>query len=1023
MVNFLIHRPIAVLMATLSLIILGILASFSIPVSLMPEIDIPEITVQVDGRGRSARELEDVIVRPLRLQLAQLGHLEEIESRTSNGSSVIRLKLNHGTSIHYAFIEANEKVDRAMMNLPKNLERPRVIKASGADIPVFYLDLTLKNGMSVSENGEISMQFLDFSRFVDQVIRKRIEQMSEVALVDVSGLVRSEIIIVPNEQKLIALGLDLSDIEMAIENENIEIGSILIKDSQYQYNLRLGASLSSLDDLGNLYIKKNSRIYQLKELVKLRERPQQRSGLILSNGKEAITLAIIKQADARIGNLEDALKLSISHMEKDYPRIGFTIMRDQTKLLNLAIGNLSQSLIWGLLLAFIVMFLFLKDFRSPILICISVPISLVLCLLLFYMSGISINIISLSGLILGIGLMIDNAIIVIDNIGQHRVRGHSLSKACVNGANEVFRPLLTSVLTTCSVFIPLIFLSGVSGALFYDQAMAVSIGLFVSLVVSMIFLPMLYRLIHLKKSRIRKGLNQSVVKFAPWDYNALYKKGFRFMMRRQSIAITIFISLTFCAIGLFMWLPKRQMPELTNVEALIALDWNTQINVEENKRRVLDLLQPIDDSLDEYNLQIGRQQFILNKEANTFASKTILYIRAKSEVQLEAIKVHIDHYLRKSYPEALHEYGEVDNIFNIIFSNNEPSLVARIRSVNNVGHKQNIQLMELWNVFKEDLRGKVSLPPIPWENNVVLQADSEKLMVYGIEKDKLESTLKKALNEMQVLTLIQGRNSIPVKLGSGVNNVREVLSKGMIRTKDSSNYYHLKNFIRETNTQDLKTIVAGRAGEYYPLALEVPPGQESLIMDQIRKIVGQNNYFDVYFTGNIFENNKLMLEMAMVLGITLLLLYFILAAQFESLTLPFIVLLEIPMALAGAFTLLAFFGMGIDLMSMIGIVVMSGIIINDSILKIDTIIQLQRQGYSLIYSILVAGERRLKPILMTSLTTILALLPILFIGGLGGELQTPLALTLIGGMLVGTLVSLYFIPLFYYHLSKNKKYV
>src|SRR5690606_9053687 len=202
----------------------------------------------------------------------------------------------------------------------------------------------------------------------------------------------------------------------------------------------------------------------------------------------------------RMGDLKKALNTLMEYLKQDYPNIDFSITRDQTKLLDYAINNLFQSLLWGMLLAFGIMFFFLKDVKSPLLIGFTIPVSIIVCLLFFQVFGISINIISLSGLILGIGLMIDNSIIVIDNITQFRERGYKLPKACVLGTTEVFKPLLSSVLTTCAVFLPLIFLSGISGALFYDQAMAITIGLFVSLLVSITLLPVLYRLFYLKES-------------------------------------------------------------------------------------------------------------------------------------------------------------------------------------------------------------------------------------------------------------------------------------------------------------------------------------------------------------------------------------------------------------------------------------------------------------------------------------------------------------------------------------------
>ena len=1019
MIKFLIHRPIAVLMTTLGIVILGILAFGYVPISLMPDIDIPEITVQVDGGNMSARELEDAIVRPLRANLVQLNHLEDIKSEAGNGLAVIRLKFAHGTQIDYSFIEVNEKIDRAMGGLPRDLERPRAIKASATDIPVFYLNMTLKGNTGTKTNGEVSQEFVDFNRFVNQVVRKRIEQIPEVAMVDISGLVHPEIVIVPDTRKLVALGISLGELEASVKKEDIEIGSILVKDSQYQYNLRLGSTLANIKDLGNIYINKNDRLYQLKDLAEISEQPQKRKGLVLSNGKEAVTMAIIKQGDARMDGLKETLDRLIGHMENDYPTIHFAVTRDQTKLLDVAINNLGQSLLWGMLLAFVVMFVFLKNVKSPILIGIGVPVSLVVCLLFFHLLHISINIISLSGLVMGIGLMIDNSIIVIDNIAQYREMGHSLPRACVKGTNEVFRPLLSSVLTTCAVFIPLIFLSGITGALFYDQAMAITIGLFVSLLVSIALLPVLYRLFHLKQGKLHK-IGRYMARMNSLDYAALYEKGFRFTMKKQQIALGVFILLTLITIGLFQKLPKAQMPELSSTETLMIINWNEPINVTENKKRILRSVRPLKDDIKEYSALVGSQQFLLDKNADAKTSETTLYLKTETQKDLIRLKSSLLRSMETAYPNAVISYTEVANIFNLLFSENTAPLTARLRNVESIGSGENLQLKNIWNKLREQLPG-TTLRPIAWEDHIALRANKEKMATYDVPADLLNATLMSAFNEKEVISIIDNHDFVPVILGGEKKTVKRVLGETMVKANDST-YYNVSQFITETTAQDLKTVTAGKEGPYYPIDLMIGRDQQEQVMAKIRTIVGQDPQYDVTFTGDLFKNRKLIKELMIVLGITLLLLYFILASQFESLALPIIILLEIPLSMAGAFLFLLLFGMSINLMSMIGIVVMSGIVVNDSILKIDTIIQLQKQGHGLMKALLVAGQRRLKPILMTSITTILALLPILFTNGMGGELQAPLAVALIGGMLVGTVVSLYFIPLCYYHLLKKKTY-
>lgn len=1025
MVKFLIQRPVAVLMTTLCMLILGLYAFGFIPVSLMPDIDIPEITVQIEAENMSARQVEDVIVKNLRANLMQVSHLKDIKSESSNGSGLIRLSFEQGTKIDYSFIEVNEKIDRAMGSLPRTINRPKVIKANVTDIPVFYLSLTLKNAAeeyskaNVSDVGAdiVPQEFVDFSRFANQVIRKRIEQVDEVAMVDVSGLVSSEILIIPEMEKLNALGISLNELEKAIRTYDIEVGSLLIKDNQYQYNVRLGSSLNNIHEIENIYVKKDGRLFQLKEMARVVEHPQKRTGLVLSDDKEAITMAIIQQSGARMENLKTALNTLVEQMNRDYPNVDFSITRDQTKLLDVAISNVKQDLVWGILLAFGIMFLFLKDVKSPLLIGVSIPVSLIVSLMFFYVFKISINIISLSGLILGIGLMIDNSIIVIENIIQYREQNHSLTKSCVLGANEVIKPLFSSVLTTCSVFLPLSFLSGISGALFYDQAMAITIGLFVSLLVSVTLVPLLYRLFHLKDTGKKSRIDRFLEKTNTLDYGELYEKGFRFVMRNQKLSWGICIVLLLAGLGLFQILPKTQMPYLTQTETLLKIDWNKSINVEENKRRVLEILKPVKNEVLNYTALVGTQQFILDKESESLASESAIYISCNSPEKLEKLQKDISVFIDKNYKEAIASYGAVDNVFNMIFSDEQAPLVARLRNVENLGSAQNEQLKKVWNQVQRNV-GDLELKPIAWQEHINLIANQEKMMTYGIAQNTVFDALKSAFNARKILSVVDNQSFVPVILGGETKPIEEVLSETTVQSNDSA-VFHTSDFIRAVNSQDMKTIVGGIEGEYYPIELATNDDNVDHTIDNIKNVVKDNKLYNVSFTGSYFNNRELIGELIIVLLISLILLYFILASQFESLVLPFIILIEIPLDLAGAFFFLKICGMSINLMSMIGIVVMSGIVINDSILKIDTIIQLQRQGYSILRALLFAGQRRLKPILMTSLATILAVVPLLFSGGLGAELQAPLATVLTGGMILGTLISLFFTPLCYYYFAKR----
>jgi multidrug efflux pump subunit AcrB len=1075
MVKFLLNKPIAVTMTFIAIMIVGLVSVTKIPVSLMPDIAIPEITVQVSSENTPARELENSIVRPLRQQLMQVAHLDDINSETSDGNSVIRLKFAYGTDINYAFIEVNEKVDRAMGYMPKEMQRPKVIKANVSDVPVFYLNLTLKDSKFQVPGSKFNkeqpesehsgdwrsqtwnqepvneQQFVELSRFATNVIRKRLEQLPEVAMADISGMVNNEIMIVADEEKLDALQLTLDRIESIIASNNIQLGNLSIKDGQYIYNIRFESAIRDKHDIENIYFKVDDRLLQLKDIAQVIEQPQKLRGKVISNNGETVTMAVIKQSDAQMKQLKESLHGLIAHFETDYPDIQFEIVRDQTKLLDYSINNLKNSLLLGALLAFFVMFIFMRDTRSPMLIGISVPVALVLSLLFFHLLDISINIISLSGLILGVGMMVDNSIIVIDNIAQHFERNSMLRQAqhpkskiqnpnsklsneqpetwnlkpeinnlkllkesCTSGTNEVIRPLLSSVLTTCAVFIPLIFIKGITGALFYDQAMAITIGLFASLAVSITILPVYY-LLFFREGKVNK-VDKWMQKFSSIDYDKLYERGFRFTLRNQKTVWGIVLLTLVASFALYKALPTGKLPPMDKDEMLVHIDWNGRINIEENEARLKLVVQGLDGYIENYTGLIGEQQFLMNKSETGGQAEAVLYLKLKSPTVIDTVKTMAGKLVHEISSRASYSVSDADNIFNVVFSDNEQPLVARLRATNDYREQYKHHLKETHQMLTDSLNLRLS--PIVWQEQTVLVASSEKLLLYNVPYNQLYNKLKTMFSQNQIAVITDNNEFIPVVMGGIPRNLDQVISETTIKNSNGEHIPVRELFSRQPG-YDLKTILAGREGEYYSINLPLGNKKPENMMGKVRQLLKNDNLFEAGFTGSYFSNREMVKQLVIILLISLSLLFFILAAQFESLSLPIIVLLEVPIDISGALLFLWMFGSSINLMSLIGIVVMSGIIINDSILKIDTINQLRKEGYSTLRALSVAGKRRLKPILMTSITTILALTPFLLTGGTGSDLQRPLALAIIGGMLVGTLVSLYFIPLSYYYLKRN----
>ena len=1010
MVKFLIKRPVAVIMSFVAVIMLGVVSSGRLPVSLMPDIDIPEITVAITRPDNSAREIENSIVSILRRNLLQVPGLDDIESESRNGSALVVLKFEYGTDIDMAFMEVNEKIDGSMNSLPNDLERPRIIKASATDIPVFLLNLSLDDEQYSDE------RFNQLSKFSETVIKKRIEQLPDVAIADITGHINEEIYIKPDLEKAGSLDISENDIRDAIERNNLNIGSLLVKDGKYLYSLEFSSYLKTVDDVAGIYLRAGDRLVQMKDVAKVGLRQSRLTGMYYNGDKRSISLAIIKKATARMADLEDNLAELISIFTDDYPDIRFEISQDQTRILDFSMSNLKMSLIFGCSIGFIVMFFFLSDGRSPWLIGISIPASVLISILFFHLAGLSINIISLSGLILGVGMMIDNSIIVTDNIMQYMNRGLSVSESCIKGTNEVIRPLLSSILTTCAVFIPLIFLSGIAGALFFDQAVAISIGLFVSFAVSIMLLPTLFRQFY--KNPHEGALTRFVKRISFKDLEKKYEKGLGFFFRYRRIIMPFFLLLMLVSVWLFILMEKERLPAVKQDEMLVLIDWNENIDVRENTSRVMAVLSYSSDKIVQSNNFIGEQDFIFSRDYDQGYTQSKIYLKAEDYTVYEDLKKSINDYISSAYPDASLNIMPQENVFEKIFSATGASLVVHLSLLSEDRVPSLDKVERLRSALDESWPEAMVTMPATGEK-VMVKIDQESLMVYEVNPQQLYYRLKTAFNSNQAGELRASHEILPIVLVEDQKYISNIINGSFVRNVRGQEV-PLRNLVDVGRMYGYKYIRGGIFGEYVPLSMDIETRSPENLTAEIRSMVTAEDDINVRFSGSLISGQQIFKEMFFVILISILLLYFILASQFESLKLPFVVMLELPIDIAGALLLLRIFGGTINLMSMIGIIVMAGIIINDSILKIDTINQLRRSGMGLMEAIHEGGARRLKPIIMTSLTTILAMTPFLFGTDIGSELQKPLALTVIGGMALGTVVSLYFIPLAYWYMYRKE---
>ena len=1005
MIRFLLERPIAVLMSFLALLVFSGIVLRLLPISLLPPIDVPQIVVKVTYPNASPESIEQNVLQQVREGLITLNGLEEMESKAGSEIGTVRLTFDYGTRMELAYIEVNEKIDRLTNSLPKDLPRPEVIRINTSDIPVARVQVIPKAN---SDAVEVSL-------LTENVLKKRIEQLPGVSLVDINGKRERIISVQPDLEALAALRMTQQNLIEAVQAGNAELPGISVKDGQFRYFLRLATRVDTPEDIAALPVRSpNGTIVPLGRVAQVRYETHEMLGYHLFGMEEGLVITVHKQASAKMNELIPELIKSLDYFREDYPQVEFALTQDQSNLLNAAISNLGTSLLFGGIFAFAVLFLFIKDFRIPLIMGISLPTSLLISFLVFYFFDISISIISLSGLALGIGMLIDNAIIVLDNITRKRESGLPLFEACVQGANEVMGALVSSVLTTLAVFVPLVFLSGISGALFYDQAVAVAAILSVSLLVAFVLLPLLYWLIfRVGKRDSSKGepvLFQRVL--------GVYERGFEWIFLRKKVVLIGFLILIPVGLGLGWVLKTTGLPELEKTDATLEIDWNEPISAAQNRDRMLQLISGLE-TFAQAEADVGVRQFLLFDGDNSI-QKSLLYLLFSSETekdqQLEILRTRIG----KEYPLATFVLGDAPNAFDQLFSSSMPYYEVRWKDLT---QKKPIPASQM-KPWLEDFPEKnwVPGPGLQEESSVIFSLLADKLALYQIPVENVQDQLSKLFGVFTITDIRRFGEVTPIRLRENQGRFEDLLRNTRVYASDSTSYL-LGEFVDYRYADQYKYVTADRGGIYQSLEIraENPDQERKSYLDW-----GISKNLGVDVKGQYFRDQENVRQLIAILGISVLLLYFILAAQFESFVQPLIVVFTLPLGIGGAFLILLLTGSTLNVMSAIGLVVMLGIMVNDAILKIDTINRLKVQfslekglsGFPLLEAALhEAGKIRLKPILMTSITTILALIPIIFSSGLGADLQRPLVYAVIGGLTIGTLTALYFVPLMYWFLE------
>src|SRR5690625_659288 len=1002
MIRVLIHKPVSVLMSFLAILLLAVFCIRQIAVTLLPDIDIPAISVVAAYPDHSAAEIETTVMAVLRQYLQQVNGIDELRSEAADEQGRLTVHFPYGKDIDLAFIEVNEKLDLAVNALPDDMPRPIVVKTKASDIPAVYLTVRYRDSLS---GGSMT----DLSEFVSKTVRRRLEQLPSVSMADMTGALSDHFRILPDARKLQMLGITHQQIRESIDRANLSLGNILVRERQYEYRVRVGRPLRSLDELRNLPLKVDDQVYLIRDLAEVSLQPAEQQGRFLDQGHPAFNLAIFKDFGARMKTFERETEETLADLQENHPDLLFHVNRDQGLLLDLSISGMQSALWLGCLLATLIVFFFYRDRRIPVIVGIITPLSLAISVLFLYLAGLSVNIISLSGIVLGIGMMIDNGIIILDNIVQESLSGRSAEEACIRGTNEMILPLLASMLTTCAVFLPLIFLSDLAGALFYDQAVAVSICLAVSYFVSVIFIPVVYfRFFEKKPIRTTAGRGGG-----DWIRRA-YDQGYHFTFDRGAWILVVALAVLVGGWWSYTHLHKETMPALPRQALVADIRWNEPMTPDEMAENVRQLYRSLDTETEDFQAYLGPQQFVLNDHYHLDGESASLYISFRDPEEQERLQENIDAFFSAYHPQASVTFSPDRDVFEVIFpSGTRADYVAYYH--NTLTDEETMTAYRsLKKEWSRDYGLRFRTDP-PTSEVVVLKSRDRELLRYDVDKNYALEVIAQHLQEIRLAEIRQLDGNVPVVLAAGYEGLDRLFS-GLRVVSRQNQSLPLDHFFYTSTRQRLKYVYADERGPYLPVEVdrEDLPVLPAAMTARKQSHPGEN----FRLVSAQLKSRILMREIGLALLASMALLYLILAAQFESLLTPAIILMELPVSLSGALIGLWLTGNTLNAMALIGMVVTIGIVINDSIIKIDTANRMHKTGMPLKEAIHFAGQKRLYPILMTSLTTMLALVPYLWGSSFGVELQKPLAVSLIASMFTGTLLSLFLVPKIYFWMKK-----
>jgi HAE1 family hydrophobic/amphiphilic exporter-1 len=1012
-----VKRPVTTTMAVMIVTLLGGVAFSRLPVDLLPEVTSPTLTVRTNYANVGPQEVEDLITRPIEEAVAAIAGVETVTGTSSEGESSVRVAFTWGTDLDAAAEEVRSRVDRIRGQFPEEADTPSVFKFDLASFPIVFL------GVSSSTLDPIALRELTEER-----IERRLERVPGVAAVDIRGGLRRQVQVNLDRDKMLALGLSADRITRLLREENLNRPAGKVEEGNLDVFLRTVGEYRGAEEIGAtvVAVREGVPIY-LRDIAEVKDGTEEVTSLVRINRQPGIRLSINKQSGANTVEVADALLAEVERLNRDFPEIKVIPIIDTSSYIRQAISNVTSNAWVGGLLAVGVLFFFLRSVRSTLVIATVTPITIAATFALIYLNGYTLNIMTFGGLALGVGMLVDNAVVVLENIFRKREEGLDAETCAIEGTREVAAPLIATTLTTMVVFLPILFMEGISGVMYRQLAVVVAFSQLASLVVGLTLIPMLSARLLKRGEAHPHSRWQAIERFYGWSEKFLdglelrYRNALRWALAHR-------FQVVLGALGLFV-LSLLVVPSIGSELLPQTDEGEVRINAEMSVGTRLDLMDRTVRQIEEIvTAEVPEVESMLTtiggggwRASGSHTGEIRLTLVGQAERERSSSEIADALRTRLStLPGARVRAREGSGLFilNMAFGDNDQGLTVEVR-----GHDLDTgyALAEQVQAALSQVEGleDVRIGRDPGRPERVMRINREKIARLGLSMDQVAGIIETNLAGSRATVLREsGREyDIVVRLAepdrsflADVNQISLVSATGeTVPLRNVVDITYARGpVIIDRKDQERVINVNANAAAGLDLGTLAARAREAL------RAVDVPDGFALVLGGEYEEQQKASRQLLLALLLAILLVYMVMAAQFEDLWDPFVVMFSVPMAAVGVFLTMWLTGTTFNIQSYIGMILLIGIVTNNAIVLIDYVnLMRRRDGVPLHEAVVEGGRRRLRPILMTTAATVLGLIPLALGIGEGAEVQASMARVVIGGMTVSTLITLILVPVLY----------